>query len=305
MKKINVLFIAVGIAIAGFMTSCSKDSTDTSFSNPTIAVNLDGTAVTGTVSKLPGTALSFDIKFGMGDQSDKLTNVLITSSISGKSFDVLDSTLNSGIFNGGASSLTYTYRTNVGNSTEKLIISITDKKDRTTTDTITITPLVVVPQGEFIITPAILMGDQNNATVGSFYSIDLGKILTISGAKSQSSYVDFVYYYGNTNKATLSSPANADAKTVFGSATSGIGTWSVKNSTNYKSVTSDQYGTTSTVDFDTTIGTIGTDNQITSLDNTKFVAFKTAGGKSGIIKVVEINTTSKAGYLSILIKMKK
>lgn len=298
MKKINVLFIAVGIAVAGFMSSCTKDSTDTSFSDPTITINLTGgTLVGNTVTELPGTALTFDIKFGMGDQSDKLVAVKISSLIDNKTFTIIDSTLNSGFLNGADEEFTYTYNTNVGKNPEQLVISVTDKKNRTKTETITINPKAVV--GDFIVTEAVLLGAQSNVT-GSFYSVDLGRVINLSDANKTPTNIDFVYYYGSNNLATLSSPINPDAAKVFSS----ISSWSTKNTTLYKQVTSDDYETTTTSVFDAAIASIGTDTQETQLTTSMYIAFKTTSGKSGIIKIKDI-VTSATGKMTISIKMKK
>ncbi|NJK94674.1 MAG: hypothetical protein HC905_06910 [Bacteroidales bacterium] len=151
------------------------------------------------------------------------------------------------------------------------------------------------------------MGAQDNSTYGSSYSISLNKVMTLLSAKENSAAVDFMYYYGATNKATLGSPSSTDVQSVFNATkfpNTNVAGWSTKNSTNFGDVTVSDFENITLDDFNAKIATIGTDKQSTQLVNGEVIAFKTAT-TSGLIKVTEINTLSSAGSIKITIKMKK
>jgi len=305
MKRISIVLMSVTLAVAGLFTSCTDD-TDTSFDKPTIDVLLGGTAVTGTIEKTEGTALNFEIKFTMGAAEDKLTKVRITSTIGGKTFNVVDSVLDAGLFNGGDQDFVYTYNTSVGNSEEKLSFYTEDSKSRTQEEVVTIKPVAIAPVGEFVTREAILMGSYANTTLGSCYSLSLNKVLTLSAGFSQQASVDIFYFYGATNKATLSAPSNNDLTAVFTNATTGLAKWTNKNATKFKAVTVADFAGITLADFNTATATVGTGIFVNNLTPNSVLAFETVGAtpKKGLIKVNTI-TDGSAGSIKISIKMLK
>lgn len=308
MKRINLVLISLAIALSGFFTSCTDDDgEDTTFDKPSIDVMLDGQDVTGSViEKEEGTALSFEVKFTMGVAEDKLVKVKITSTIGGKSFAVLDSALNEGLFNAGDKEFIYTYKTSVGSAEEKITFYTEDKKARNIEESVTIKSKAVSTPGDFVTREAILMGSYANATLGSAYSVDLNKVLSLSAGFSQQSAVDMFYFYGSTNKATLSAPSNADLTQVFTNATTGLAKWTTKNATKFKDVTTSvtNFAGLTIADFDAAVATMGTEIKVNNLTAGKILAFETVGAKKGLIKVDQI-TEGSNGSIKITIKMKK
>lgn len=307
MKRINLVLISLAIAVSGFFTSCTDDGDeDTTFDKPSIDVMLDGADVTGTtIEKEEGTALSFEVKFTMGVAEDKLVKVKITSTIGGKSFAVLDSALNDGLFNAGDKEFIYTYKTSVGSAEEKISFYTEDKKARSIEESVTIKSKAVSTPGDFVSREAILMGSYANATLGSAYSVDLNKVLSLSAGFSQQSAVDMFYYYGVTNKATLSAPIDADLTKVFTNATNGLAKWSTKNATKFAKVTSiTDFAALTTAQFDAAVATMGTEIKANGLAAGNILAFETVGGKKGLIKIDQI-TEGSNGSIKITIKMKK
>jgi len=79
------------------------------------------------------------------------------------------------------------------------------------------------------------------ATAGSFFNAsgnDGGTIMTVSQAPNNQAQVDFAYYYGATNKATIVSPDHTWAGTnemTWGSVK--MSTWTTKNATKFFKVT--------------------------------------------------------------------
>lgn len=309
MKKINLFILSVAVLAGGLLSSCTKDSS-TSFSDPVIKVNLNAltvlsssSATTADLTKPEGTALSFEIKFDMGDQSDKLTKILITSVISGKTFTVVDSALNSGIFNTGASTLTYSYSTSVGTNNEAITFAVWDKKERKTEVVLNLKPEAATPNTSTIVTrDVIILGSYKNSSLGSSYSVGLNKVLNMSSAKSSSGDVDIMYYYGTGNFASLGAPANADVKTVFNSSATGIQLWATKNDTKFKKITVANWD--NVVAADITAATLGTDNQIIKLSVGDILVFQTAGSIKGYIKVTDI-TTGDNGQIKLSFKLPK
>lgn len=304
MKRLSLVLISLSLAVSGLFTSCEED-TDTSFDKPTIEVLLDGSAVTGDIQKPEGTALNFEVKFSMGAAEDKLTKIRITSTIGGKTFNVVDSVLDQGIFNSGDEEFVYTYKTSVGTSEEKISFYTEDTKSRTQEEVVTIKPQTVAPVGEFVVREAILMGSYANATLGSCYSFDLNKVLTLSAGFSQQSAVDLFYFYGSTNKATLSAPSNtADLGQVFTNATTGIAKWTTKNATKLKEVTGVDFANLTVTAFDAAVASMGTEIKVNNLAVGDVLAIETAGTKKALVKVDQI-TEGSAGSIKITIKMKK
>ena len=115
-------------------------------------------------------------------------------------------------------------------------------------------------------------------------------------AKTNSTLIDFLYYYGATNKASIAAPDDADAATVFNNANNGLATWSTRNSTKFKTTA------LSAAEFDAlandllivsnATGASDTDENNLAVGNV--IAFitdadKTGGSKMGLIKVVSLS----------------
>lgn len=306
MKRLSLILFSVAIAVSGFFTSCTED-TDTTFDKPTIDVVLGGQAVSGTVEKAEGTALNFEIKFSMGAAEDKLTKIRITSTIGGKTFNVIDSVLDAGLFNGGDKEFVYTYNTSVGTSEEKLSFYTEDSKSRTQEEVITIKPTSVTPAGSVRTTETIIMGSYKNTQYNSCYSLSLNKTVSLQGGFSQPDPIDILYFYGSENQATLAGPSNAALATVYNNATYGIAKWSKRNATKLltttvTSATFDAINTSAlfTASFPTDL-TAATD-MANKLITNKVVAMETVGGKKALIKVTEINGNTSTSYIKITVK---
>jgi hypothetical protein len=312
MKKISFVLVSIAIAISGFLSSCS-DTTTTGFDTPSVDILYSAAGSSSvplvdrdTVIKEEGTSLKFEVKFTMGDAGDKLTNVKVTSEISGKIYSVVDSSLDAGLFNGADKSLTLTYNTSVGSAIEKITFTTLDKQNREGTAIIYVKPKTVVPAGSVKTTEAIIMGSYSNATYGSCYSLSLNKVVTMSGGFSQQSSVDMLYYYGVTNKSTLAAPSNATLEQLYTSATNGIAKWGTRNNTKLlvKAVSNFDAITTSDL-FNSAFPTSeisSASDIVNQLSVGTVFAMKTAGGKTALVKVTEINGTNSAGYIKITIK---
>src|SRR5690554_37699 len=74
---------------------------------------------------------------------------------------------------------------------------------------------------------AVLLGSQASNTVGSFYATSTNEVFTVKEAAENADLVDFIYFFGNDNRAAIAAPADDDVQSVFES----IADWSVKNET--------------------------------------------------------------------------
>ena len=150
-----------------------------------------------------------------------------------------------------------------------------------------------------------ILGAQGSSTGSSFASID-GTVYKIADAKANAAKIDWLYFYGATNLATLASPNDAAAASVFNDPTNGLATWSVRNNTLFKKVTGpvDWNGIVndSLIMIETASGV--TNSKINSLVVNNYLSFITASGKKGMIKVEAINGND-SGTITISVKVQQ
>lgn len=176
-----------------------------------------------------------------------------------------------------------------------------DGEDYAATKTVTITLEEPASQYGNITSYTSKVLGSYNATVGSSFASADGTVYSWSDATSNSSLIDWVYYYGATNEATIAAPNDADANTVFD-----FSGWNTKNET--------KFGTTSytATEFDDMTNDeliVENSNSVSSTDASKLsvnevIAFETVGGKKGLIKITNINTGSD-GDITISVKMQE
>ena len=159
--------------------------------------------------------------------------------------------------------------------------------------------------GRIITRTDILLGAQENADTGSFFSFPSGQIFNLSQAFMNQAAVDLVYYFGQY-EGTLASPAEAEAPGFF-AGLQGIANWTIKNET--------RYDTTSILPqvFDDA----GNDSLLLSaydpgagkrkakfLKPDMVLSFKSPSGKLGLIKVTQLSGTT-SGSLQFSVKIQE
>jgi len=77
----------------------------------------------------------------------------------------------------------------------------------------------------------ILLGSQRNLVAGSFFSLGANHRYFLDEAYQHQDSIDIIYYF-DLYDATLASPAEADAPSVFIGPT-GVANWTIKNETRY------------------------------------------------------------------------
>ena len=292
----KLLLGVVTCFVAFGMNSCKKDEV-----NPAPTLTFIGGAgyTTGDVSVGAGST----IMIGLNANSEKgtLTNFKIKIGYNGTTaVTVLDSTINTANFK--LDSFMRATQNVVG--TEDWEISVTDKEGQSKVQTLKIT--TTSNNSPIATYSAKLLGNQSNATVGSFLSTSTGTIYNQADAKANASMVDILYYHGATNGATLAAPNDSSAATIYNNGTTGLQTWSTKNNTKFEKTT-----LTATM-FDAMINDAGFSNytpnlsKANALANGDVFAFKTAAGKRGFVKVKTITgTAGTSGSVEIDVKVQQ
>jgi hypothetical protein len=290
MKKISLFFV---ILLAGvtFLTSCTKDTTP-----PTINF-LGGAGYTSTDATIDA---GTDVKIGITAQSGtaKLETLEIVAIHNNTPVPVHTETIDAA----SSESFTKDYTITIDEIGEtKLNFTITDKDGETATVSLTITANQVDDVTTY--TQKIL-GSYDNSTYGSSFASADGTVYKMADAKANSSKIDWLYFYGVSNQATLASPNDADAATIF-DGTNGLQTWATLNATGFRKVTEgivwDNVTTSANI---AAIATATTETKANLLQVGSIVAFKTAGNKLGLIKITEITGTG-AGTITYDVKVQK
>ena len=303
MKKISSVMIAAFVAMSATFVSCTDDDDDNPFADPSIEVKLTpggGSSIDLTKSQTldayeTGERLDFAIRFKMGD--DKLTSIKIVAKIGSDSFTEVDSTLNEGWLNSGDRQLDYKYGTSVGNNEKTITFSTIDRKNRSESFSVTIKPKTGSEQsGNFSIGRATLMGAHQNTAYGSFYSVEMGEVFMLGSAGTNQAKIDFAYFYGAQNKATIGAPDNDQVQIMFSS----VKNWSTKNDTKFHLVqtTSLDVANMDVAWYDAEIAKATTNTLANDLEKGKVIAYKTKGGKSGMFEVESL-TTGATGTITI------
>jgi hypothetical protein len=293
MRKIKFLLFSVLLAGAAF-TSCSPEELIDvpEIDKPVVTVlNSLNASITSINNTNAGEQAPVTVRFDMGAKKNRLERIKITTTIGTQSFVVLDSALNTGIFNRGDKMLERKYNIAVGQTISKMTFEAIDSKGVVGSTTVTITPKgSVSPKVERVV---LLAGQLNTAAnYGGFYSVAVDKSFKIDDAVTNAQYIDFVYYFGKENAATISPVSDPIFSKYVGGVYVGpadyekpIAMFVVKNATLFAPATADNY----------TSGKLPTTTFVsegqTNLAVGNYRAFKTVLGQNGIFKVVSLAGT--------------
>lgn len=299
MKKSSYLFTALVLIGMTFIYSCSKDDSNTVDQKP--AINFVGGA--GYVSTDVTLKVNEQFKVGINAFSNtnsgaKLAKFTITRIINNKPAVLLDSAISSNVFN-----IDILANTNSATGQETWYYKITDKNNESREISLTIT--TIPGAGPINAYSMKILGAQGSATGSSFASID-GTVYSLAEAKANQVKIDWMYYYGATDIATLAAPNDDHAALVFNNATNGLQTWTTKNATKFKKVTDPIDWASITNDeviVEQTASGV-TNSRITNLATGDILSFIAASGKKGMIKVESI-TGTEDGSINISVKVQK
>lgn len=156
---------------------------------------------------------------------------------------------------------------------------------------------------------AVLMGNYTDAELGSFFSTVNGEVYMITPAGENAEMIDFVYFYGSNNSATITAPDNDD---VIGTGDSKlyapVAEWATRNATRFNQL----FSGITVEEFDAMnndaliVANTASDVDLKManfLNKDALVAFITVEGKKGIFKVADLDTEAKT--ITIDVKVQK
>lgn len=273
--KNNRIFLFVAFATSALLFSCTKDNTD-----PTISDLM----VTGTASQDSTVTITATLADAEGLKTATIVVETGGSVAKEESMEISGTSYN----------YSYSYKissTASNGQVYKFTLKVTDdaKEPVTVESSTTATvPTPVVTNG--IVTysgktlHALVTSTSGNQ---SLYSITSGVIYNTTSAASNQAAVDLVYYYGSSNLNTFAAPSDStvtgDGVTTFNVCTS----WTTKNATKFEKVTditASQFDAAST-DVLFADSTVSNASRVTMLIAGNIIAFETAGGKKGLIKI--------------------
>jgi len=301
MKKFRYFFLIALASGLAMLNSCSDDENPTPV-DETPTINFVGGA--GYISSNATLKVNEAFKVGINAFSNATSGAKLVKFTITRIYNNIpatqDTTINTDQLN---IEVHATANSQVGSET--WYFKVTDKNNKTKEISFTITTEAVTTYGPINEFSMKILGAQDNATGSSFASID-GTVYTMVDAKTNASKIDWLYFYGATNFATIASPEDTDAKSVFNNATWGLQTWSVRNNTLFKKVDGpiDWNGIVndSLIQIETASGV--TNTKINQLVMNNVLSFITASGKKGMIKVMAIDGT-QTGTITISVKVQQ
>jgi len=300
MRKVNFIVLLIAAVGITFMSSCNKDE---DYAAPTISFD-SGNSSELDFSSSDSSKVSFQATVSAEAEIESFTiTEKITQTTGGTSSSAYDATTTSG-FKGETDKNYYFdkwfYATDfITNEKYEYVFEVTDKEGQTYSITYTVTEQTTNNQPGAINTYTVTLGSYN-ATQGSSFASSNGTVYTWSDATANSQLIDFVYFYGNTNNATIAAPDDAAAADVFN-----FSNWSTKNPTRFGLVTGVTF---SDITDDTEIvanESAATTSKVNNLSVGDVVEFKTASGKYGMFVVSAINGTDSSGTIDITVKVQE
>lgn len=297
MKKLTSLFLSIILVGITFIMSCSKSS-DTTTNGPVIHFVAGAGYTSGDQTVQITTPLKFGITATAGDS--KLKRFFVQRTFKGKTTTEKDSSFSANAFN-------YDLYTSAqgADGQESWVFTIFDNNGGSAAVSLIITTTLPAASGPIFTYTTKILGAQTNNLGSSFASAN-GTVYKLDAAKINCATVDWVYFYGAVNLATLCAPSDPNAASVYNDPTNGVGTWSVRNATVFKEVTDAINWPNITND-----SIIVVQNQsgvtlpfINNLSIGKILAFKTAAGKKGMIQVTAL-TPDATGTITINVKVQQ
>lgn len=211
------LLLAMGIALV-VATSCTSDSEEGL--PPALSVTFaDGSPMSDT-SIEAGQSIEIVIE-GLGDDDNITGFFMIRNGI-----HVLDSGMNAPSF------VSHRQIVRSTDSVENYTIVVRDRSFHETTFSFSIGLKPTVSYGSIRTWEHVVLGAQNNASIGSFLNLFSGQVYTLSEAFLMQDSVQMVYYYDVADLNTIASP-NANIDTSYFGGSSGLGNWTIKNEIRY------------------------------------------------------------------------
>lgn len=280
MKRTKLFGLMMALVVGMGFTACSDD--DDAFINITVE---------GTVPEKLAIGETYTIQYSVvsSDRLDVIEHFINNSRVAEVEDFTSNTSYTGGSFTISASEVGTIYAT----------IKVTDRKGKVEPRDFTIEV-----ESNIETYTAVLLGNQHS-TEGSFYSTSTNEIFTIAQAAEKANLVDFIYFFGNNNKAAISAPVDTDVQTIY----DGIADWSVKNETLFSlsSMTATEFAAITDNDAAILAATADTNlflNRVALLAEGNIVAFVTDAGKKGVFKVSSIEGTTYGEESKITLEVK-
>jgi hypothetical protein len=295
MKKISLVLLSAAVAVSGFFSSCTKDdeAAEFNFTGGTGYISTDATVAPDSVMMFGWTITSpTNMKYFTITKEGVALAAWDKKEISSSSENTyVASTSITAPSNTGS----YTYEFIALDKNENVIIS---KSIKITVSTGSTTTEKVLSYS------TILMGTTENTAEGSALDAEKGIVYKQTPAKTNASLIDLIYYYNaSPNFSSLYSPNALNA-----SVSAYVTGWSTYNATTLAkvSMTAAEFEAIPTTDDSqiTAKAVNLTAEKLFALAANDIIAFKTVGGKLGLIKIKAITGTS-SGTMEIAVKVQK
>lgn len=302
MKNFKTLFVLFLLGAAAFGYSCSSktDSTTTTPQNPSLTVSpsTDQTAK-------PGDMIAFAIVGASNSTSNSGLTKIHASVATANGSNVgtaWDSTLAKKPTNLGVN---YTFSVPAGatdGTVYTITFTLTDDKNNTATSTRNINVKIATTLSSY--SAVMILVPSTDKMSKTFYSSSDNTLYSRTDADNSSSTqskIDFAYYYGVSNHASITSPYGMP--TVI----QNLAGWSVKNNTmlGLTTLTSANFDAADNAAV-VSANSSATMSTVTTLIAGDVLAFKTVAGKMGLIRVSDIKGTYNDGdYMKIDVKVQK
>ncbi|MCX6249178.1 MAG: hypothetical protein NTX61_00345 [Bacteroidetes bacterium] len=299
MKKLLFILSVMLIAGSAFFSSCSKSDTTPASQPPSITFGAGTGYLTGDATINAGTGFRVNIvAFPNTTSTSKLTKLTVTRVQNNNPTVAIDTTFSLTSLN-----IVITAHASATAGTEKWFYKITDAADQAAEVSLTIT--TVNSSGPINTFSMKILGAQHS-TAGSSFASSNGNVYLLADAKTNQTLIDWVYYYGASDFASIAAPDDDNAMAVFNDVTNGLQTWSIRNATRFNilsdAITWDAITNDAVIIQQTATGVDG--SRIVSLSVGNYLAFITSSGKKGLIKVESI-TDGADGEISISVKVQQ
>jgi hypothetical protein len=296
MKKLTYVFLALLFAGATFTMSCKKSSS--TVVGPSLHLLTGSGYISSNVSVQEATSLLFGISATAGD--GKLTRCFVQRTSQGKAKTAKDTTISVTSFNYDLHAFALA---SVG--TETWTFTIYDSNGGSAATSLTITTTLPNPSGPINTYSTKIMGAQISSS-GNFFASSNGTVYLLADAKTNSALIDWAYFYDAINQGTLAAPTDTAAIAAYNNGANGIPNWSVRNATLFKLVTVPYFWTDIVNDSIIVIENKSgvTLSKINNLSVGNLIAFKTAAGKEGMIRVDAL-TPDVTGTITIDVKVQQ
>jgi len=295
MKRTGLIAVLL-LVMAGvsFFSSCTTEEENLS---PTITFVTGSGYVSSDATLNAGEAFTVNISATANSTSGaKLTNLKVVRTIGSNPVTVADENID-------LSSFTSEVNANAAfiAGVEKWTFTVTDANGETAEISLNITTNA---GGEISTFTQKILGSYNSS-YGSFFASADGSVYSQTQAYDNQSKVDWCYFYGVENAATIAAPDNDEAKTVYHSATYGLQNWTTLNATLFGKVElPDEWDNIVTDAQIVAVAGNCTESKINQIAVGDVLAFKTVSGKLGLIRVTDI-ATGNAGSITYNVKVQQ